>query len=1184
MIDHCGTLTPTPIPKRTRSVLLANGQDLREYYTGFSSDYTGALTDHDRSGAGITDNSNSGSDRRRVRSDHTRSGGRSRRKELSKEHGSVGSDTNRVVNKRTRSERGSKERAAIGREKRKVVGDHNRKKAVKEHSGVGNEHRKISGDHERQKFLSNPKPSSARTKESRRRHSWNDVYDSKGRPASYSLRSLLSSHDRTTKSLRRKRSHSNSSSSGSSSTCSPTTSIADRFNYNNGNVVNRVITPPFNSPNPTPNNTPNNLKKKHPVSYSQNGTRRRSLTKKNVIANHNDSPPIKFGSFRPYFVPIKKKRDLLGPTSHHSGTGSPPMIEVNDGEKSPGPTLIIQEGMQNIAAAPFLHEGILVLKVSHKKPGKCQRRFLTLSEDHTTLFLTHSKLPKGTKHLAPKQPTWASLKGWKGTHIRSIDVANICHFQVGAITTRPLELAFARYSKASKEARNHSDSGFFEIEDDCGIPAVTIFHIDSTTGRMVSLDFFIENNEHRQGLLSALNSMKYTYTEASQLVGNEILLLRSILKDMELSSNGKAITMNEKEFSTLCRRLNFRAGNISNEFREFCKNQTDHYDESFRGKNRNKLTFHECLQLLQLLKGKENPSLEAWRACFGNATCVKAIAVLENFLHGPQQEQKSCDLQDARDLVNIMNATELGDLVSNRKGSLLTQWQFEEFLRSEWNDIYDPAKRVIDRHRLLTEPLSHYWINSSFNTSVMTDGTHSVECYVRALLRGCKSIDLECWDGNILPDGEHVPIICPRKECLGTVCKMKHKLTFQSVVLVVRKYLDDNRNSYPIILNLENNCSKPFQKKMTSIMKEVLGGHLFVPNTVDRRKELPSPEDLRGMIVINARRMATKKMVNVEVDSSNRSKIASEDAYAQFNPPTSGSSKLVTFVSSSDRSIEMESELSELTLFHDADFTGYFLESMNLICSQMHDINDTKVLKIANNYADNSELWRKFNETHLTRIYPTQNDLDSSQSPSSNTQYSPVLAWAMGCQMKALNFQSQNTDLAVNDGLFRQTGGIGYLPKPLWLLGLGERPPPTKLKIRVISGNCIPKLLVGDHVSQNDDSSVDNPSVVVELHDVVVHPDKGEFVNISHHKVPCKNGNGFCPVFEDSGANFVVETPDVASLVFRVEEETKRGTLFTQTAVPVNCLRRGYRSVQLYDMDNTRRGRFASATLLVFLE
>jgi len=367
---------------------------------------------------------------------------------------------------------------------------------------------------------------------------------------------------------------------------------------------------------------------------------------------------------------------------------------------------------------------------------------------------------------------------------------------------------------------------------------------------------------------------------------------------------------------------------------------------------------------------------------------------------------------------------------------------------------------------------------------------------------------------------------------------------------------------------------------MAKIVKEVFGRLLFVPNSTDRRKELPSPEDLRGMIVINERRLPAPKMAKIVLESSP----TSEYAYAQFDPTKVLHNKLVTFVSDSDQSdIRSEQELLQLTLFHDADFTGHFLESMELICSHMHDIKDTKVLNIVSKYADNAVLWRKFNESHLSRIYPNEKDRAFPHSLESDSNYSPVVAWAMGCQMASLNFQTHDTDLAINDGLFRQTGGIGYVPKPLWLLGLGERPPPIKLKIRVLSGNCIPKLSLGENDIPNDDSCIDSPCVVLELHDVVVDPDHGEHVKTSKHKVPCKNGNGFCPIFEDPGMKFLVETPDVASIVFRVEQNTKQGKILAQTAVPVHCMRRGYRSVQLHDMDNTRRGRFASATLLVCL-
>jgi hypothetical protein len=697
----------------------------------------------------------------------------------------------------------------------------------------------------------------------------------------------------------------------------------------------------------------------------------------------------KIGDFRPYFVPLKKKQEVLNSKSQHQHSQISQTFTLNEEVVSQtvndGPAQILHEGMKNISVATFLHEGVPVVKVSHSKLGKLKRRVLTLSDDQTTLFLTHSKLAKGTRNVIPKQPAWTPSKGWNGTYIRAIDVANICDFQVGVISSRWLELSVATHlNKAKKKGGENSpdeeskSKDFLPYMPDPARVAsvVTIFHIDARTGRLDSLDFFIENQDHRRAVVATLALMKYTYDEVSQLVGNEILLYRYIIKDMTLGTNDHGMTeMNESEFLTLCRRLNFTAENIGKEFREFYKQHTENAIDS-SGKNKIKLPIHECLQFIQLLKGKENPSLGAWRACFGTATCVDALTVLTKFLHGPQQEQKICDVQDARDLVNVMNATELGEVLTNRKGSLLTQWQFQEFLRSEWNDIYDPEKRVIDKQRLLDKPLSHYWINSSFRTSSMSDGIASIQSYTRALLRGCKSIDLNCWDGIMLPDGECVPIIIPSNENPGTSFSMKNQLTFRSVVLVVRKYLLENRKTYPIVFNLENNCSDPFQRSMVGTMKELFGKRLFVPGNSSANKELPSPEDLRGMVVVNARKPMKRNKDGLD---SYRSKSFSGDidAYAKmfnkFSPikPESFSlqkslpeSAARSFTTRNRVSMQIGKELMSLSLFHDVKFSGYFLESMDLTCSQMHVIKDIHVPKIGKEYSDNPDLWRKYNASH----------------------------------------------------------------------------------------------------------------------------------------------------------------------------------------------------------------------------
>jgi phosphatidylinositol phospholipase C delta len=185
----------------------------------------------------------------------------------------------------------------------------------------------------------------------------------------------------------------------------------------------------------------------------------------------------------------------------------------------------------------------------------------------------------------------------------------------------------------------------------------------------------------------------------------------------------------------------------------------------------------------------------------------------------------------------------------------------------------------------------------------------------------------------------------------------------------------------------------------------------------------------------------------------------------------------------------------------------------------------------------------------------------------------------MGCQLVALNFQTHDAPLYLNDGRFRQAGGCGYVLKPESLMG-GKARSLKKVKISVLSGHCLPK-----PKGEKSGETID-PFIKVELHDVRTSSTSGkEEFYIDSHSTSSVNNNGYCPVWDDKGKDFEVENSDVAIILFTmVDEDIGVDDKIACSAIPVSCLRQGYRSIQLYDHHNTRTGPFQYATLLVKIE
>ena len=291
-------------------------------------------------------------------------------------------------------------------------------------------------------------------------------------------------------------------------------------------------------------------------------------------------------------------------------------------------------------------------------------------------------------------------------------------------------------------------------------------------------------------------------------------------------------------------------------------------------------------------------------------------------------------------------------------------------------------------------------------------------CLAHYICRGCRCLELDCWDDNI----GH-PVVFHGYT-------MTSKILFQSIITCVKGYIDANPNTLLIILSLENHCSPNYQQMMATILASTLGDHLYIH---EGSGKWPTPLDLLGKVLLKGRHCQE----DVDYDSTLLEGTASGSTIGSVNASDNSKNPMTA------------PGLSKMTLLNSVNFKN-FGDSLVLPSTAMHSIDETKFLKIINKDPARVGQWKQYNTTHMTRIFPHGSRVDSSN-------YNPVVAWAMGVQLVALNFQTNDSAMTINDGRFRVNGSCGYVLKPPSILpqfNAGDR---MWLRIKILSGSNLPK-------------------------------------------------------------------------------------------------------------------------------
>ncbi|KAK4635667.1 1-phosphatidylinositol 4,5-bisphosphate phosphodiesterase 1 [Fulvia fulva] len=401
----------------------------------------------------------------------------------------------------------------------------------------------------------------------------------------------------------------------------------------------------------------------------------------------------------------------------------------------------------------------------------------------------------------------------------------------------------------------------------------------------------------------------------------------------------------------------------------------------------------------------------------------------------------------------------------------------------------------------LSHPLSHYYISSSHNTYLSGNqlwGKITTDSYKDVLMRGCRCIEVDIWDGDS-PSSSEAEAESPKTDhdvnkLSGMLKKGLSKLRSQSpsahdapdspkghaeqmptpwrtnsgryepviyhgytatrempfrkMCEAVREYAF-RTTDLPLIVSLEVHCSPAQQDIMVELMNDYWKPYLYrAPAAFSDSTPLPPLATLKKTI-----------LVKVKYTPPEKAKAAQSKNTHSEHQDSSG-----TEDEGAMKKGKISEGLSKMGILTRASHFRDFDQPEAKIPTHVFSLGESKLLDACEQQPD--KLF-KHNLHHFMRAYPK-----GTRVRSSNLDPAPL--WRFGLQMVALNFQRINAAMMLNAAQFEGTGGWVLKPKG-YLPVEGKQPKPER-----ITCDLSIKILAAQGLGHRDD--IPDAYVKCELH------------------------------------------------------------------------------------------------------